>query len=115
MKSRHLGTALAIAACALLLTLPLRGAAKSEQKAVVRTVTIDATNFSPKFLEANVGDRIEWVNKDILAHTATAKRGAFDSKTIDAGKSWSYTATAKGQFDYKCTLHPTMKGTLLVR
>jgi plastocyanin len=114
MTSRQVATGLALVACALVLGLPLRGAAKNERRQVVHTIVIDATTFAPKFLRANVGDRIAWVNKDLLVHTATAKRGAFDSKEIPAGKSWSYTATAGGQLDYRCTLHPTMKGTLLV-
>lgn len=112
--TRRILTGLALVACALVLALPLRGAAKSERQPVVHTVVIDATSFAPKFLHARVGDRIVWVNKDLLVHTATAKHGTFDSKEIPAGKSWSYTATAAGQLDYKCTLHPTMKGTLLV-
>ena len=112
--TRRVAVALALAACAFALALPVRGAAKSERQPAVRTVVIDATNFAPKFLRAKVGDRIVWVNKDLLVHTATAKRGAFDSKEIAAGKSWSYTATAAGQLDYRCTLHPTMKGSLLV-
>ena len=113
MTRRHVAIGLALVACALVLALPLRGA-KDERRQVVHTVVIDATTFAPKFLHAKVGDRIVWVNKDLLVHTATAKRGAFDSKEIPAGKSWSFTASATGQFDYKCTLHPTMKGTLLV-
>ena len=113
MTSRRVLTGLALVACALVLALPLRGA-KDERRQVVHTIVIDATSFAPKFVRAKVGDRIVWVNKDLLVHTATAKRGAFDSKEIAAGKSWSYTTSAKGQLDYKCTLHPTMKGSLLV-
>ena len=113
--TRRVATGLALVACALVLALPLRGAAKDERQPVVHTVVIDASSFAPKFLRAKVGDRIVWVNKDLLVHTATAKRGAFDSKEIPAGKSWSFTATAAGQIDYKCTLHPTMKGSLLVQ
>ncbi len=113
--ARRVANGLALVACALVLALPLRGTAKDEGEPVVHTVVIDASSFAPKFLRAKVGDRIVWVNKDLLVHTATAKRGAFDSKEIPAGKSWSYTATAAGQIDYKCTLHPTMKGSLLVQ
>lgn len=112
--TRRVAIGLVLAVCALVLALPLRGAAKSERQPVVHTVVIDAASFAPKFVHAKVGDRIVWVNKDLLVHTATAKHGAFDSKEIPAGKSWSYTATAAGQLDYKCTLHPTMKGSLIV-
>lgn len=113
--TRRVASALALVACALVLALPLRGTAKDERRPVVHTVVIDASSFAPKFLRAKVGDRIVWVNKDLLVHTATAKRGTFDSKEIPAGKSWSYTIAAAGQVDYRCTLHPTMKGSLLVQ
>jgi plastocyanin len=55
-----------------------------------------------------------WTNKDPFPHTATATGGAFDSKPIAPGKSFTFTPTAKGDYPYKCTLHPTMLGTLHV-
>ena len=36
-------------------------------------VTIDKIVFSPEELKAKVGDTIAWINKDIVAHTATAR------------------------------------------
>ena len=38
-------------------------------------VTIRDLKFSPDRIEARVGDTVEWINKDILAHTATAEGG----------------------------------------
>ncbi|TIR88192.1 MAG: amicyanin, partial [Mesorhizobium sp.] len=38
-------------------------------------VTIDRLVYSPASVEAKVGDTIEWVNKDVIAHTATVKGG----------------------------------------
>jgi len=77
-------------------------------------VTIDGAKFSPADLTVNSGDRIVWVNKDILAHTATAKGGAFDSKILQPGQSWTFVAKATGAFPYTCIFHP-MNGTLTVR
>ena len=62
----------------------------------------------------NAGDTIVWVNKDLLAHTATAKGGAFDSKVIQPGASWRFVAKTVGAFPYICSFHP-MNGTLTVR
>ena len=49
------------------------------------------------------------------AHTATSKDGGFDSKTIQADESWTYTAGTKGEFAYICAFHPAMKATLRVQ
>ena len=79
------------------------------------TVTIDGVQFSPAELIVHLGDRIVWVNKDPFPHTATAINKAFDSGSIAVNASWSYTVTKKGEIDYGCTFHPTMKGKIKVQ
>ena len=85
------------------------------QKPATHTVTIDGTSYQPQSLTVNVGDEVVWVNKDPFPHTVTSKSGGFDSHEIEPDKSWKYTAAKKGDFDYICTLHRTMKGTLVVK
>jgi plastocyanin len=75
-------------------------------------VTIDRLVFSPAIVEAKVGDTIEWVNKDVLAHTATVKGGW--EVMIPPKKSASLTLKAAGPVDYFCRFHPNMKGRLVV-
>ena len=84
------------------------------RKPVTHTVTIDSASFSPANLVVRAGDSIVWVNKDILAHTATSEKGGFDSKVIEPGKSWKYVARKKGDFAYTCSFHP-MNGKLVVQ
>jgi plastocyanin len=84
------------------------------RKPVTHTVTIDGARFSPADLILNVGDSVVWVNKDILAHTATTSTPGFDSKVIQPGKSWRYTVRRKGEFPYTCVFHP-MNGILRVQ
>ena len=78
------------------------------------TIVIDGTAFAPAAATVQRGDRVTWVNKDPFPHTATAN-GAFDSGSIAAGASWTWVPDKTGTFDYVCTLHPTMKGRLVVR
>jgi plastocyanin len=55
-------------------------------------------------------------NNDTAPHTVTAKDKSFDTGTIDPGKTATFTAPTKpGTYDYICTIHPYMKGTLIVR
>ncbi|ESY66408.1 MULTISPECIES: cupredoxin family copper-binding protein [Mesorhizobium] len=75
-------------------------------------VTIDKLVFSPDAVEAKVGDTIEWLNKDVISHTATVKGGW--EVMIPPRKSASLTLKAAGTVDYFCRFHPNMKGRLLV-
>jgi plastocyanin len=76
-------------------------------------VTIDGTSYRPAVLAVAKGTRVEWRNDDPFPHTATLP-GLFDSKSIAAGARWSFAANKVGRHDYICTLHPNMKGTLVV-
>jgi plastocyanin len=76
-------------------------------------VTIDKLVFAPADLNAKVGDTIEWVNKDVLAHTATATNGDWNVVT---GPTQSGRVVLKkaGAVDYFCKYHPNMKGRVIV-
>jgi plastocyanin len=41
-------------------------------------VAIDKLTFAPAQVSAHVGDTIEWVNRDFIAHTATARNQDWD-------------------------------------
>jgi len=107
--SRRRLTLLAVALGPLLGVLGPGAAAPAPS---THTVRMEATSFQPADLAVRVGDTVVWRNEDPFPHTATST--AFDSKVVAAGGSWRYTPRAKGAFDYVCTLHPTMKGTLRV-
>ena len=103
-------------ACAFAVASALHGGVgiAAQAPAATHTVIMDSTAFSPPTLTVKAGDRVVWQNRDPFPHTATAK-GVFDSGSIAAGTKWTYTARKRGEFDYVCTLHPTMKGRLLVK
>ncbi|MEI9411403.1 cupredoxin family copper-binding protein [Mesorhizobium salmacidum] len=73
-------------------------------------VTIDRLVYSPASLQAKVGDTIEWVNKDVVAHTATV-RGGWDVMIPPKSKGQVILKTA-GAVDYFCRFHPNMRGHL---
>lgn len=97
-----------------------RRPANSESTAPnVVTVVIRGFKFEPPAVTVHVGDTVEWKNDDIVAHTVTADGGAekpsFDSGTIRTGTAWRYVARNKATYNYTCTLHPNMKGELIVQ
>lgn len=97
----HLITALVLAAMAV------------PSHAATIQIVMQNLDISPAEVSAKVGDTIEWVNKDVFAHTATARNGDFDV-TLQPNKSGSFVLKKAGNVDYYCRFHPNMKATLKV-
>ena len=38
----------------------------------------------------------------------------FNSDILYPDQTWNYTFNSKGTFDYHCTIHPFMEGTVIV-
>jgi plastocyanin len=100
------GRVLTIAA-ALSLGIPV-----SAQAATIE-ISMENLVIAPAQTTARVGDTIEWINKDIFAHTATARNGDFDV-TLPPKKTGSLVLKKAGTVDYYCRFHPNMKATLTV-
>lgn len=88
------------------------------------TLTDDA--YRPNPIEVNTGDTVTWINDDLTSHTATSGSpesgstgmfgGTDDSPEIigPEGDTQSFTFDEAGEFEYYCTLHPSMVGTVIV-
>ena len=87
----------------------------SEAAGTTYQIVIEQMRFNPPVLTVHRGDRVVWVNKDLFPHTASAISKAFDSHEILPNASWSYVARQTGSYPYLCTLHTTMRGTLIVQ
>jgi plastocyanin len=61
-----------------------------------------------------VGDTVVITNADGVAHTWTEVDRAFDSGTLGTDETFEYTFDEAGVFDYFCTIHPEMTGTITV-
>ena len=78
------------------------------------------TCYTPFETKVKVGTKVTWTNSDTAAHTATSGTptkgpdGTFDSSLIPAGKSFSYTFSKAGKYDYFCMVHPWMVGKVTV-
>ena len=78
------------------------------------SVVMDGTTFSPNELSVSVGDTVEWINKDPFPHNVASALGGFRSGDLEPDQAWRWQAAKAGAFPYLCTLHPGMKGTLIV-
>jgi amicyanin len=86
----------------------------SAARAAETEVKIDNFTFNPKQVTVKAGDTVTWVNHDDIPHTVTSKTLVFRSKALDSDDRFSFTFTAPGSFDYFCSLHPMMTGTIVV-
>jgi plastocyanin len=71
--------------------------------------------FLPEQIVVSVGTTVTWINRGQLAHTATARDASFDSKNLEFGRTFVYTFTRPGRYQYFCTLHGDMIGEVDVR
>ena len=76
-------------------------------------ITIENMEFAPAEVSARVGDTIEWINKDVLVHTATARNGDFDV-TTPPKKTVTSLLKKAGTVEYYCRYHPNMKARIVV-
>ena len=88
------------------------GASISAHAATIQ-ITMENLVISPSEASAKVGDTIEWINKDIFAHTATARSGDWDV-TMPPKKTVTLVLKKAGAVEYYCRFHPNMKATLTV-
>ena len=98
---------------ALALALPLAVTIIAPAGAETITVTIENLTFQPAEVKAKVGDTVQWVNKDVVAHSATARDKSFEV-IQPPKKTVTQTLTKAGSFDFYCKYHPNMTGRLIV-
>ena len=73
--------------------------------------------FSPSTVTVVIGvnNTVVWTNDDSADHTVTATGGSFNSGILTNGQTFTHTFTTQGTFSYYCTIHPWMKGTVIVK
>jgi plastocyanin len=75
--------------------------------------------YIPSIITIDSGNQVTWVNEDSAFHSVTsgfygAQTNLFDSGHLDPFESYTLDFEEKGTYDYFCTLHPWMKGQVIV-
>lgn len=88
--------------------------ATSETVGEGQTVEVAIQNFAfnPKSVTISAGDTVKWTNLDSATHTI--KGPDFESDTLREGDSYSFMFAKAGVYEYVCSIHPSMKGTVTV-
>jgi plastocyanin len=77
-------------------------------------VSIDNFAFAPAMLTVHRGATVTWTNHDEEPHTVAAEDGSFRSPGMDTNATFSFTFANPGSYDYVCSIHPVMHGTVVV-
>jgi plastocyanin len=82
------------------------------------TVTIKNGVYSPNPVMVKVGQSVNWLNSDMVAHTGT-DAGVFDTGSIAPTSAHSdngdgVTFNTVGTYNYHCTLHANETATVIV-
>ena len=79
-------------------------------------VSMEGIKFDPAEVTVKTGDSVTWVNNDTVGHDVTGddfKSG--EPGAMENGDTFEQAFDTAGTFDYVCTVHPGMKGTVSVK
>jgi plastocyanin len=90
--------------------------APSGPAVATQSVKINQFAFGPQSITVKVGTTVTWTNGDQDSHTVTSQgnSGPLKSATLGNGDTYKYTFTKAGTYEYLCTIHPFMTGTVVV-
>ncbi|MGH2714284.1 MAG: plastocyanin/azurin family copper-binding protein [Thermoleophilaceae bacterium] len=96
------------------------GAATTEQPAGGggggAEVSLKDIQFGPSEVTVSVGDTVTWTNEDSVDHDVTADSfSSGEAGGLAGGDTFEHTFGEAGTFDYVCTVHPGMEGTVVVK
>ena len=105
----RVATALAVAVFAVATALPAASAHVAETE-----VKIDNFAFAPQRVVVKAGTTVIWINDDDIPHTVASSAKLFKSNALDTKDKFSFTFTTAGAYEYFCSPHPHMTGTIVV-
>jgi plastocyanin len=115
--SNPLGRRAFVVVCGAAL-LAMAGGASAQQVAT-GAAEIDIKNFAfqPTTLTIAAGTAVTWVNQDEEPHNIVdlAKPHVFRSPGIDGGEKYTFVFDKPGTYEYVCSVHPHMHGTIVVK
>ena len=89
-------------------------AAEAAAPADKAAVSMSQMQFKDATVTIKTGGTVTWSNNDGMPHTVTANDGSFGSEQLGTGGTFAHTFDKPGTYSYFCTLHPMMRGTVVV-
>jgi plastocyanin len=95
--------------------LGLRTVAAGQDPSGKNVVAIDNFTFTPTELTILAGTQVTWINKDDVPHTVVSVDHKFKSRALDTDEKFSFMFQTPGTYEYFCSVHPKMTGTITVK
>lgn len=71
--------------------------------------------FEPATVEIEAGESVTWTNSGGVRHTVTSTSDSMDfDEPLGSDDSVTVTFDEPGTYEYECTIHPGMTGTVVV-
>ncbi len=86
---------------------------KSSETTSSNKVSIHNMAFSPSVITVPINTTVTWTNNDDTPHTVTSALGFFESGSLDSGEIFSFTFSAAGTYNYSCSIHSSMLGSVV--
>ena len=104
---------LLLSACTQQASAPATSAPGAPEGSIVK-VSIKNFAFSPADITVKAGDTVEWTNEDSSSHTVQSTDRTVQSQELFPGDKFSYKFNKKGNYNYICSIHPSMHGSVKV-
>jgi plastocyanin len=111
----------AVVALSVVLVVPIAPSASAlllrddaHARVTVQRVRMVDNAFRPRKATVARGTRVRWVNRGQANHTSTSNTGLWDSGLVAPGDAWARTFRKAGTFRYRCAIHSTMTGVVVV-
>jgi plastocyanin len=80
-----------------------------------RQVVMKNLAFDPATVTIKAGESVTWTNQDSMSHTVVADNGEFESGELGQGATFTFAFDQPGTYPYHCSIHPSMKATVVVK
>jgi plastocyanin len=78
-------------------------------------VLIDFFSFMPQDITVAPGATVTWVNRDDVQHAVASTDKTFKSTVLCTGDKFSFKFSEPGAYEYHCSIHPKMRGKVIVQ
>jgi plastocyanin len=92
---------------------PALGRVPTAAPVATRSVAIEDFAFVPQVIRVPVGATVTWTNQDSDTHAVTTVDKAIDAGVVEQNVSVTLMFSTAGTFQYYCTIHPGMRGTVI--